>query len=306
MKILSKKKTNSCAFKTIAMLLVLMVISLNNFAQYYNDVLSYKFNGTPDHGVKINTNIPFVTNQQMPTIILEGYHYHSNTPIDIKLVYYVHNDEFIKNKATSGSGYKPDIYLSNENGKVVIFMDDRSYYTRFHIRAYANLFEKAEWFSGWTHEDKPKATGLPAGHQVLVPYDQVLDSSVWQSSNNKVFYPNPNGKVGIGTNNLSAELTVNGHIHAQEVKVFTEAGADFVFDENYHLPSLNKLEKFISKNKHLPDIPSEKEMIEEGIQLAEMNVRLLQKVEELTLYVIDMDKRLNALKQASPQPQRRK
>jgi len=341
---------------------------------------------------------------------------------------------------------------------VVIFIDDQSYYTRFHIRAYADMYEEANWFTGWTHSDALMQTGLPEGHQVLIPYDkgdlslgvsenaisqiyapqggsfvkngtdvkgaiqiklpvlytntmlrfrvevfnyiadksfttiiagynhlnslnwhncsaQILTSSldnahkvyfgddgtntivwigepdtewkylkvrisevqashgnydvntwnkgweidldtlsfsskvkrtvtntlpvasgssIWQNTNNDVFYPNPDGKVGIGTNNLSAELTVNGHIHAKEVKVFTEAGADFVFDENYELPDLNELENFVTQNKHLPDIPPEKEMVKDGIHLAEMNVKLLQKVEELTF---DMNKRLEALNQ---------
>lgn len=618
-------KTFKCDLKALALLLLITTIPLNSFAQYYNDVLSYKLNGTPVHGIKIETNIPFVSSRQMPTIILEGYDYGSRTPIDIKLVYYIYQDKFINHKATTAGNYKPDIHLSNENGKVVIFINDQSYYTRFHIRAYADMYEEAAWFEGWKHSDSPMASGLPEGHQVLIPYDynlpigvsengitqifapqggsfvsyeadltgaiqiklpvlytnsmvkfrvevfnyltnnnftatiggfnytnsarwlkcsaqilttsienthqvyfgddgtnamvwigeqntkwqhvkisisevqvshgnkdlntwsknwavgidsedfsskinstvsntlplssgsamgvsengitqiyapeggsfvkngtevkgaikvklpvlysntmlrfrvevfnyltdksftatlagynhantanwhncsaQILTSSldnahnvyfgddgtnaivwigepdsewkylkvrisevqathanidistwnkgweidldtlnfsskvkrtitntlpvssgssIWQNANNDVFYPNPNGKVGIGTNNLSAELTVNGHIHAKEVKVFTEAGADFVFDENYELTDLIELENFITQNKHLPDIPPEKEMVNEGIQLAEMNVKLLQKVEELTLYVIDMNKQLKTLHQ---------
>lgn len=616
-------KTLFRSLKITGLLLCLVTVSLNCFAQYYNDILSYKFNDIPENGIKIKTNIPFVSNKQMPTIMLEGYDYGSHTPIDIKLVYYIYQDKFIRHKVSSTTGYKPDIYLSNENGKVVIFIDDQSHYTRFHIKAYANLHEKADWFTGWTHADAPLASGLPEGQQVLVPYDfdlpvaafengltqifapqggsyvnydadatgaiqiklpvlytntmikfrvevfnyltnksfsaniagynylsgaqwvhcsaqilttsidnahnvyfgddgtnalvwigeadskwrhvkvsisevqvshgdkdvnawsnnwgvslddsdfsnkvnatvnntlpissggamgvsenaitqiyapqggsfvkngtdvkgaiqiklpvlytntmlrfrvevfnyitdksftaiiggynyaaasnwhncsaQILTtsldnahkvyfgddgtnaivwigeadsdwkylkvrisevqashgnydintwnkgwaidldtlsfaskvkrtvtntlpvtsgSSIWQNANNDVYYSNPNGKVGIGTNNLSAELTVNGHIHAKEVKVFTDAGADFVFDENYDLPDLNELENFVTLNKHLPNIPPEKEMVKEGIHLAEMNVKLLQKVEELTLYVIDMNKRVEEL-----------
>jgi len=618
-------KTLDRSFKAAGLLLCLIATSLSSSAQYYNDILSYKFNGTPENGIKIETNIPFVSNKQMPTIMLEGYDYGSRTPIDIKLVYYIYQDKFINQKASSSSSYKPNIYLSNENGKVIIFIDDQSYYSRFHIRAYADMYEEPDWFAGWTHSDNQMATGLPEGHQVLIPYDnelpiavsengmtqifapeggafvnyendvtgaiqiklpvlytnsmvrfrvevfnyetdksftaiiggfnhinsnkwhrcsaqilatsienahqvyfgddgtnamvwigesdtkwqhvkisisevqvshghkemnvwskdwavsldngdfsskvnttvsntlpvssgsamsvsengitqiyapqggsfvkngtdvkgaiqiklpvlytntmlrfrveifnyitdksftaliggynyeptsnwhncsaqiltssldnahnvyfgddgnntivwigesdsewkylkvrisevqashQNLDintwnkgweidldtlsfsskvkrtvsntlpvasgSSIWQNANNDVYYPNPDGKVGIGTNNLSAELTVNGHIHAKEVKVFTEAGADFVFDENYNLPDLQEIENFVTQNKHLPDIPPEKEMIKEGIQLAEMNIKLLQKVEELTLYVIDVNKRLEVLHQ---------
>ncbi|GAB1856643.1 hypothetical protein MHTCC0001_14780 [Flavobacteriaceae bacterium MHTCC 0001] len=106
-----------------------------------------------------------------------------------------------------------------------------------------------------------------------------------------------NGYVGIGTRNPDSKLTVAGKIHAREVKVAVDAGADFVFENEYKLPSLKSLEKFITKNKHLPEIASEKEMQENGIQLAEMNIKLLQKIEELTLYTIDQEKRIESLEQ---------
>ena len=456
----------SYTLKLMKVLAFLLFIPILGYSQYYNDVLSYRFNGTPANGIKIETNMPYASSQQMPTIMIEGYNYGAGKPIDIKIVYYIYADKYIQYKATSTSTYTPDIYLSEENGKVVIFIDDRSYFVRFHVRVYAHMSEQASWFTGWTHTDTPKASGVPVGHEALVPYDVVesepeaptlpagikengitqiyapqggsfvqngqsvvgaikiklpvlytntmlrfrvevfnyvtdksftaiiagynyepsttwhncsaqiitssLDnahkvyfgddgtntmvwigepdsewkylkvrisevqathlnnevdtwnknwsinletndfsgnvnrtvsntlpvssgSSIWQNTNDNVYYLNPDGKVGIGTNTPSAELTVNGHIHAQEVRVYTDAGADFVFDENYNLIDIDELEKYVTENKHLPDIPSEKEMIEEGLHLGDMNIKLLQKVEELTLYIIDMNKKLEAL-----------
>ncbi len=105
-----------------------------------------------------------------------------------------------------------------------------------------------------------------------------------------------NGNVGIGTNKTSsAKLTVAGNIHTREVKVTIDAGADFVFAEDYLLPDLEFIENFVKENKHLPEILSEKEMQEKGLHLAEMNIKLLQKVEELTLYTIAQQKEINAL-----------
>ena len=65
---------------------------------------------------------------------------------------------------------------------------------------------------------------------------------------------------------------------------------NFVFAENYKLKPLKEVEKFITKNKHLPDVPSESEVIENGISLGDMDAILLQKIEELTLYMIDLEK----------------
>ena len=110
------------------------------------------------------------------------------------------------------------------------------------------------------------------------------------------------GKVGIGiTNrdemkNLSAKLTVAGGIHAQEVKVTTNAGADFVFEEDYALRPLSELDKFVKENKHLPEIAPAAQMVEEGVDMGEFQIQLLQKVEELTLYVIGLQKEVEELK----------
>lgn len=98
------------------------------------------------------------------------------------------------------------------------------------------------------------------------------------------------GKIGIGTTSIgSYKLAVNGSIRSKEVKV--EANwSDFVFYDNYQLRTLEEVEEHINENGHLPEIPSEAEVTENGINLGEMNAKLLQKIEELTLYLIEQNK----------------
>ena len=105
------------------------------------------------------------------------------------------------------------------------------------------------------------------------------------------------GIVTIGTTvrQPGYKLAVNGKILAKEIKVET-GWADYVFQEDYDLPTLKEVEQHIKENGHLPNIPSSEEVAENGIQLGEMNKLLLEKIEELTLYVIQQQKEINELK----------
>lgn len=107
--------------------------------------------------------------------------------------------------------------------------------------------------------------------------------------------------VGIGTTNLTAtsgyKLAVDGGILCEEVKVISNVpSADYVFENGYNLRSLNEVEAFVNENKHLPDVPSAKEFKENGYKVGEMDNLLLQKIEELTLYIIEQQKQIDELK----------
>lgn len=105
------------------------------------------------------------------------------------------------------------------------------------------------------------------------------------------------GTVGIGVSNPGSwRLAVNGRIRAKEIKVET-GWSDFVFEKDYNLPTLEEVEKHIREKGHLKDIPSAREVKENGIFLGQMDAKLLQKIEEIILYTIQQEKRIDELEQ---------
>jgi hypothetical protein len=114
----------------------------------------------------------------------------------------------------------------------------------------------------------------------------------------------PSGNVGIGVDTPDQKLTVDGTVRCEEVKVELIAGSgpDYVFESTYNLLPLSEVESYIKANKHLPEVPSAKQMEEEGLNLKEMNLLLLRKVEELTLHLIEQEKKIDELSKRSVSP----
>jgi len=120
--------------------------------------------------------------------------------------------------------------------------------------------------------------------------DGLRDKLYFSTRDTKRVVIDENGNVGIGTTNPTQKLTVNGTIYGKEVKVdLSVPGPDYVFANNYQLLTLNELKTYIDQHKHLPEVPSAKEMEANGINVGEMNMLLLKKIEELTLYVIELN-----------------
>lgn len=138
-------------------------------------------------------------------------------------------------------------------------------------------------------------TALVLKSLVASKYFKIQDASgedafrIISSSGNSYF----KGSMAIGTTTPDAKLTVKGTVHAEEVKVelLTGSGPDYVFENDYQLPSLEEVKRYIDEHKHLPEVPSAKEMEENGVKVGEMNMILLKKVEELTLYTIELERK---------------
>tara|TARA_B110001452_G_scaffold252778_1_gene242913 strand:+ start:464 stop:1552 length:1089 start_codon:yes stop_codon:yes gene_type:complete len=94
--------------------------------------------------------------------------------------------------------------------------------------------------------------------------------------------------------NSKGNVAIYGKLESKEVKVTLTPTADFVFEKNYNLPTLDFIEKYIKEKKHLPEIASAKEMKQNGVNIGEFQIQLLQKIEELTLYTIQQQKDLEA------------
>ena len=168
-----------------------------------------------------------------------------------------------KSKLDLGSDYSdPSIYPN----KITLCSGEENSYFGFGVS-----INDLDYFSRGNHRFYTEYNGTPGSEKMVI-----------QS----------NGNVGIGTVSPGNwKLAVNGKVRAKEVKVET-GWSDFVFNKEYELPSLQEVDNHIKEKGHLKDIPSAKEVEENGIFLGEMDAKLLQKIEELTLYTIQQEKKI--------------
>ncbi len=171
------------------------------------------------------------------------------------------------------------------NGNVSIEPDGSN------IPVYLN-FKRAS--DGWiaARIGQAYSMNLYGGHLIFETNDK--DSPTDLVERMRITY---DGKIGIGTSTPSELLSVNGTIRSKEIKVEATGWPDYVFQEGYDLPTLEETKAYITENKHLPEIPSAKEMEANGVALGEMNMLLLKKIEELTLHLIEMKEENQEMKE---------
>jgi len=203
--------------------------------------------------------------------------------------------------STGDTGFRPDLFIA-PSGNVGIGTDTPL--QKFHVNGIGqfdlgggsiNLSTPGGWpgfinfepSNGWRRDIIFDGTGIRL----------LAHNGTTAPPNTNGIIINNNGNVGIGTDNAVEKLTVYGKVKATEFWATLTGWPDYVFNEDYNLTPLGELKQYIKENKHLPDIPTEEEIIENGVMLAEMDALIMKKIEELTLYIIEQQDQIDKLMQ---------
>ncbi|WP_462254906.1 hypothetical protein [Ferruginibacter sp.] len=141
--------------------------------------------------------------------------------------------------------------------------------------------------------------GPDNGNTISLGTPGAMPVVLYTNSANRLFI-SANGNIGIGTDNPDAAylLSVNGKIKTRELRVTIFNWADYVFNKKYKLRPLHEVEQYIKKYKHLPGIKNGAAIQKEGIDISTMQTKMMEKIEELTLYLIEANKKIEALQKA--------
>jgi hypothetical protein len=153
-----------------------------------------------------------------------------------------------------------------------------------------------DWLSATTRFQQ-RIDGVNMGYLEFNPPGMTWGLALGTNNTGRLYIGN-NGNVGIGTmsiNDNNYALFVNKGIRTRKVKVDQETWPDYVFHIGYRLPPLPEVEQYIQEHHHLPEVPSAAEVEKEGLDVGDNQAVLLKKIEELTLYIIDLNKRVQDL-----------
>lgn len=224
--------------------------------------------------------------------------------------------EFGSNKGSFGNYAAGDEFRIERNGTEITYLQNGNVFYTSATPSFSNLHGDASMLSPnstltnvkMSHDENGSATGGGGG-----------GSSLWTAAGQDIYYNT--GNVGIGNDSPSSLLHVtaaaatdkgitlenggvtnfqvmgDGRVFAREVEVTLSNFPDYVFANDYELMPLGQLKKYIETNHHLPNIPSAKEVEENGMGMGELNLKQVEKIEELTLYILQLDERLQKLEQ---------
>lgn len=225
--------------------------------------------------------------------------------------------------SVSGMGYAPNSNVlgiwhanNNQGAPTMAFTYDQkvgigtaSPYTSFHVKGGAQIGDDADPIQyGLLQLVRPSSVadnkfyisflrnGSFTSGLGYVPATNTL--GIWLAGNNTgtpVISCTPDQNVGIGTINPQAKLAVNGDVLAKKVKVTLSGWSDYVFNASYRLRPLSEVEQYIKQYGHLPEVVSAAEVEKNGLDVGDNQATLLKKIEELTLYVIELEKRMKEL-----------
>jgi hypothetical protein len=221
--------------------------------------------------------------------------------------------------STDGTSYSDDITL-NSYGNVRINFDSNSNGTNkltigHHTTGLSNTLltidESGNVGIGMTPVHRGAKLEIKEGWGSWIQFFNKKNSGYWSFHNGEsqtdfhIYYKRPDGSIiyplrlktdgSIETKELLVAEVQAGNIFSKELTLEVENVADYVFDENYSLNSLEEVERFVKENKHLPGIPSADVLEDKGVNVALMSNALLEKVEELTLYIIQLEKRISEI-----------
>ena len=259
--------------------------SSKGFVYFYNDDVLLRFDGDTDF-YDFNNNSIQVNSWALYTITSNGSQV--NIYVNDALTGTASKSYNLFDDYTFGyGGYSPTNYSFKG------YIDDVRIYNRpITINEIGLIYSEGQSSTCNNGIQDGDETGIDCGGSC--PACPPSGSSVWTQDGSVIYYNT--GNVGINTSAPDARLTVNGQVHATEFRAdLTVPGPDYVFAPEYPLISLDSMQNYLNIHQHLPGIPPAAVMEKEGVELLKMNMNLLQKVEEMMLYILQLNQKIDKL-----------